>query len=155
MLIWIIHWTFNNRLFDKNYDGYIDKKEFKWMTTSEIISNRTINIVFEASWHFNSIWRKNLSLLLFRGVIQMEMENWIMMNSKPWFSDTRRGKKMRLQRRRINSGNWGRNQNLRKWARQRVREEKENPQQRNKFFYKINFMLQGRTQCNIKVCTVL
>ena len=35
------------RLFDKNYDGYIDKKEFKWMTTSEIISNRTINTVFE------------------------------------------------------------------------------------------------------------
>ena len=35
------------RLFDKNYDGYIDKKEFKWMTTSEIISNKTINIVFE------------------------------------------------------------------------------------------------------------
>ena len=37
------------RLFDKNYDGYIDKKEFKWMTTSEIISNKTINIVFEVS----------------------------------------------------------------------------------------------------------
>ena len=37
------------RLFDKNFDGYIDKKEFKWMTTSEIISNRTINTVFEAS----------------------------------------------------------------------------------------------------------
>ena len=34
------------RLFDKNYDGYIDKKEFKWMTTSDRISNRTIDIVF-------------------------------------------------------------------------------------------------------------
>ena len=35
------------RLFDKNYDGYIDKKEFKWMTTSKIVSNRTIDIVFK------------------------------------------------------------------------------------------------------------
>ena len=33
-------------MFDKNYDGYIDKKEFKWMTTSDRISNRTIDIVF-------------------------------------------------------------------------------------------------------------
>merc|ERR1711953_138731 len=34
------------KLFDKNYDGYIDKREFKWMTTSDKISNRTIDIVF-------------------------------------------------------------------------------------------------------------
>ena len=37
------------RLFDKNFDGYIDKKEFKWMTTSDIISNKTINIVFDVN----------------------------------------------------------------------------------------------------------
>ena len=43
------------RLFDKNYDGYIDKKEFKWMTTSEIISNRTINTVFEVENEFIDI----------------------------------------------------------------------------------------------------
>ena len=40
----IAHLAF--RLFDTNYDGYIDKKEFKWMTTSAKISNRTIDIVF-------------------------------------------------------------------------------------------------------------
>ena len=34
------------RLFDQNYDGYIDKKEFKWMTTSAKVSNKTIDIVF-------------------------------------------------------------------------------------------------------------
>ena len=37
------------RIFDKNYDGYIDKNEFKWMTTSDIISNKTIKTVFEVS----------------------------------------------------------------------------------------------------------
>ena len=36
-------------MFDKNFDGYIDKKEFKWMTTSDIISNKTINIVFDVN----------------------------------------------------------------------------------------------------------
>ena len=35
------------RIFDKNYDGYIDKDEFKWMTTSDIISKKTIKTVFE------------------------------------------------------------------------------------------------------------
>ena len=37
------------RIFDKNYDGYIDKDEFKWMTTSDIISKKTIKTVFEVS----------------------------------------------------------------------------------------------------------
>ena len=37
------------RLFDQNYDGYIDKKEFKWMTTSAKVSNKTIDIVFSVS----------------------------------------------------------------------------------------------------------
>eukprot|EP00090_Calanus_glacialis_P042725 TRINITY_DN75741_c0_g1_i1.p1 TRINITY_DN75741_c0_g1~~TRINITY_DN75741_c0_g1_i1.p1 ORF type:complete len:200 (-),score=57.09 TRINITY_DN75741_c0_g1_i1:71-670(-) len=46
-----LHW--NNlavtafKLFDKNYDGYIDKKEFRWMTSSERFSKKTIDIVFE------------------------------------------------------------------------------------------------------------
>ena len=38
------------RIFDKNYDGYIDKDEFRWMTTSDIISNKTIKTVFEVSF---------------------------------------------------------------------------------------------------------
>ena len=37
---------FVTRLFDQNYDGYIDKREFKWMTTSATVSNKTIDIVF-------------------------------------------------------------------------------------------------------------
>ena len=37
------------RLFDKNYDGYIDKKEFRWMTSSERFSKKTIDIVFEVT----------------------------------------------------------------------------------------------------------
>ena len=43
-----IYYSFQ-RLFDQNYDGYIDKKEFKWMTTSAKISNKTIDIVFSVS----------------------------------------------------------------------------------------------------------
>ena len=30
-----------------NYDGYIDKKEFKWMTSNKVINNKTIDIVFK------------------------------------------------------------------------------------------------------------
>ena len=43
------------RLFDQNYDGYIDKKEFKWMTTSAKVSNKTIDIVFSVSSREQSI----------------------------------------------------------------------------------------------------
>ena len=35
------------RIFDTNYDGYIDKKEFKWMTSNKVINNKTIDIVFK------------------------------------------------------------------------------------------------------------
>ena len=35
------------RLFDVNFDGFIDKKEFRWMTTSELVSWKTIDLVFE------------------------------------------------------------------------------------------------------------
>ena len=45
-----MHFVFLFRLFDQNYDGYIDKKEFKWMTTSAKISNKTIDIVFSVSF---------------------------------------------------------------------------------------------------------
>merc|ERR1711915_382957 len=46
-----LHW--NNvaitafKLFDKNYDGYIDKREFRWMTSSKLFNKKTIDIVFE------------------------------------------------------------------------------------------------------------
>ena len=45
-----MYFVFPFRLFDQNYDGYIDKKEFKWMTTSAKISNKTIDIVFSVSF---------------------------------------------------------------------------------------------------------
>ena len=45
-----MYFVFLFRLFDQNYDGYIDKKEFKWMTTSAKISNKTIDIVFSVSF---------------------------------------------------------------------------------------------------------
>jgi len=35
------------KLFDVNFDGFIDKKEFRWMTTSELVSWKTIDLVFE------------------------------------------------------------------------------------------------------------
>merc|ERR1712226_1826841 len=35
------------RLFDVNFDGFIDKKEFRWMTTSDTVSWKTIDLVFE------------------------------------------------------------------------------------------------------------
>merc|ERR1712156_29827 len=34
------------RLFDKNGDGFMTKKEFRWMTTSALISHETIDCVF-------------------------------------------------------------------------------------------------------------
>ena len=34
------------RLFDKNYDGYIDKREFRWMTTSHLFSKKKIDVIF-------------------------------------------------------------------------------------------------------------
>ena len=40
------------RLFDVNFDGFIDKKEFRWMTTSELVSWKTIDLVFEVGTIF-------------------------------------------------------------------------------------------------------
>ena len=35
------------RIFDTNNDGFIDKREFRWMTTSEVISPEVIQTVFQ------------------------------------------------------------------------------------------------------------
>ena len=40
---------FGLRLFDKNGDGLISKKEFRWMTTSAVISPETIDCIFKKS----------------------------------------------------------------------------------------------------------
>ena len=72
---------FISRLFDQNYDGYIDKKEFKWMTTSAKVSNKTIDIVFSVS----SFKSKSFLLLQIFGnsdVTLMAMESWTTRSSK-------------------------------------------------------------------------
>ena len=74
----IAHLAF--RLFDTNYDGYIDKKEFKWMTTSAKISNRTIDIVFSVI--VNPLPELRLSLVL-RGATLTEMASWTIKSSSP------------------------------------------------------------------------
>ena len=45
------------RLFDVNFDGFIDKKEFRWMTTSELVSWKTIDLVFEVGTFLSAIRR--------------------------------------------------------------------------------------------------
>ena len=35
------------RIFDMNQDGFVDKKEFKRMTSSKKISKKVIDVVFE------------------------------------------------------------------------------------------------------------
>ena len=45
------------RLFDVNFDGFIDKKEFRWMTTSELVSWKTIDLVFEVGTFLSAIHR--------------------------------------------------------------------------------------------------
>ena len=37
------------RIFDTNNDGFIDKREFRWMTTSTVISPEVIQTVFQVS----------------------------------------------------------------------------------------------------------
>ena len=37
------------RIFDTNNDGFIDKREFKWMTTSTVISPEVIQTVFQVT----------------------------------------------------------------------------------------------------------
>ena len=35
------------RIFDKDGDGFVSKKEFKWMTANKRISQRKVDIMFE------------------------------------------------------------------------------------------------------------
>ena len=36
-----------SRIFDKDGDGFVSKKEFKWMTANKRINMRKVNIMFE------------------------------------------------------------------------------------------------------------
>ena len=38
---------FDSRIFDTDGDGYVSKKEFKWMTANKRISQRKVDIMFE------------------------------------------------------------------------------------------------------------
>ena len=35
------------RIFDKDGDGFVSKKEFKWMTANKRISQRKVDVMFE------------------------------------------------------------------------------------------------------------
>ena len=37
------------RIFDVNRDGFVNKKEFQWMTTNDILNKKKIDIMFKAS----------------------------------------------------------------------------------------------------------
>ena len=41
------------RIFDKDGDGFVSKKEFKWMTANKRINMRKVNIMFEVCVHFS------------------------------------------------------------------------------------------------------
>ena len=68
------------RLFDKNFDGYIDKKEFRWMTTSAVISPKTIKTVFEVGK--SSL--VDFYQAKFRGAIWIKTGSWIIRSSGTW-----------------------------------------------------------------------
>ena len=40
-----------SRIFDKDGDGFVSKKEFKWMTANKRINMRKVNIMFEVCVH--------------------------------------------------------------------------------------------------------
>ena len=42
---------YTTRIFDLNKDGYVDKKEFKWMTTNSKIDHEKVDLLFEVSSH--------------------------------------------------------------------------------------------------------
>ena len=66
------------RLFDKNFDGYIDKREFRWMTSSKLFNKKTIDIVFEV----NHILVLSLFNEIKRDAMLMGMVNWIFKSSR-------------------------------------------------------------------------
>jgi hypothetical protein len=46
-----------SRIFDVNRDGFVNKKEFQWMTTNDILNKKKIDIMFKVSaWLHHSLW---------------------------------------------------------------------------------------------------
>ena len=83
------------RIFDKDGDGYVSKKEFKWMTANKRISQRKVDIMFEV----RSVGGPAFILCLTRNVYcrdatWIRMGGWTTRNLKCWFSATEREKNL-------------------------------------------------------------
>ena len=77
------------RIFDRNKDGYINKKEFRMMTTASKFPMKKIEAIFEVF-----ICKKNVkSLIIISGsyVMKMVMESWTTKNSQKYSSDIVQG----------------------------------------------------------------
>ena len=57
-----------------NRDGFVNKKEFQWMTTNTILSQKKIDTMFKVQvFYFNQQCANNI--LLYRDAILTVMEN--------------------------------------------------------------------------------
>ncbi|MFN9999988.1 MAG: hypothetical protein ACK559_02575 [bacterium] len=41
------------RLFDKNGDGFVNKREFKWMASKERLNKKQIDLTFQVNFLFD------------------------------------------------------------------------------------------------------
>ena len=66
-----------------NRDGFVNKKEFQWMTTNTILSQKKIDTMFEVLDINKQIVSTHnlLNVVVFRDATSMAMENSIMTSS--------------------------------------------------------------------------
>ena len=76
--------TFFCRIFDINKDGFIDKREFRWMTSSTVISPQVIQTVFQVLNFMFEIWCCQTVNISFRDATRTRTENLISKSSKRW-----------------------------------------------------------------------
>ena len=90
------YWTSWSRIFDKDGDGYVSKKEFKWMTANKRISQRKVDIMFEVRSVGGPafIWCLEMYIVYCRGATWIRMGGWTTRNLKCWFSATEREKNL-------------------------------------------------------------
>ena len=86
------------RIFDRNNDGYINKKEFKMMTTASKFSMKKIETVFAVSlkvYHLFYEYEYHVPSY----AMKMAMENWTTKSSLRYFLDIETGiHKVSIQR---------------------------------------------------------
>ena len=60
-----------------NRDGFVNKKEFQWMTTNTILSQKKIDTMFKVVLTLKQVFQTNSMLItfLYRDVILTVMEN--------------------------------------------------------------------------------